>query len=219
MRSRALPALGLSAIALALAATTLTGTATAASGPSATAGGGAAVTIPATTDAVCKGAKNTTAPNGDGVTAQEFGPTYDAYDTWGAADFKTRKCKPNSVDIYGVVPGGGSANGATVSIHKDASGVPGALKCTGSVTGPGPDFNVPISGCGKLKGKFWLVGQVDQDFATQGQWFWATTDNQLLTDDLWQNPGNGFGTGCTTWGTLASCIGLDYEYMFRVNKP
>jgi hypothetical protein len=54
-------------------------------------------------------------------------------------------------------------------------------------------------------GHYWLAVQANMNFVCCGQWGW--TDRTVLSSSpaMWQNPGNGFGTGCTTWGTKAGC--------------
>src|SRR2546430_2127946 len=60
----------------------------------------------------------------------------------------------------------------------------------------------------------WVSVQSRQDLTPYGQWFWGTrcvgpnsacapaTGNPAA----FQNPGNGFGTGCTTWAVRTTCI-------------
>jgi hypothetical protein len=49
---------------------------------------------------------------------------------------------------------------------------------------------------------------------TQGQWGWRTTDRSARNPADWVNPGDGYGTGCTTYSApgaggdryLAGCL-------------
>ena len=40
-----------------------------------------------------------------------------------------------------------------------------------------------------------------------GEWGWATRNTQVGTAAQWQNPGDGFGTGCTSWADEQDCLG------------
>lgn len=218
MRSRVLPAIGLSVVALALA-TSFTGTASAAAGPSAATNnaGTAASSVNAAT--FCAG--NAGVPDGNGLTSQNFETAFDAYDANGLADFKITggKCKAKTVDITGSFSTGGPSTGATVNIYKGAAGA-GSPKCTGTGGGSGPNFSVKLSGKCKLKkGTYSVTAQSNQDFGTAGQWYWSTTGELVGNEDMWRNPGNGFGTGCTDYGTNGVCLGYPgTEYLVSVNK-
>jgi hypothetical protein len=55
------------------------------------------------------------------------------------------------------------------------------------------------------------------DFGVGGQWGWSTSSVRTNNGAAWQNPGDGFLTGCTTWGRLTSCIGaLDPDFAFII---
>ena len=57
-------------------------------------------------------------------------------------------------------------------------------------------------------GTYWVSVQANQNLIPQGQWGWRDRSVQSNTNASWQNPGNGFGTGCTTWAARATtCIG------------
>ena len=219
MRSRALSVVGISAMALALAATLSPMASAQSAGPSAVQHSSAAISaLPVSSDALCAG--NNGAPNGDGISAQNFEAEFDAYDNEGAADFKIpagTKCKVKTVAITGQFSAAGPSESITMTISKNDGGVPGAEKCTATLAAPGPNYVVPFTDCRLRAGKYWLHGYVTMSFTAAGQWYWNTTNDQLLTDDLWRNPGDGFASGCTDWGTILNCIGLDYEYLFAIN--
>src|SRR5437867_5919495 len=45
-----------------------------------------------------------------------------------------------------------------------------------------------------------------QDFNPNGQWFWHNRIVQSNAGAAWQNPGNGYGTGCTSWNRKNACM-------------
>jgi hypothetical protein len=220
MRSRALPALiGVAALTI---ATALTGTASAATAPSTSATGSASAERTVLGKA-CKGAANLGASQGVGLTAQDFEAAYDQYDAMGAADFKPKAtCKVKAIYIEGSTVSGfptafnwaineGSPDGKTVK------------KCSGkaALDGSSQSFKFPVKkGCKLKKNKtYWLTGNAQLDFATGGQWYWETTLEDVGADDQWQNPGGGFGVGCTTWSEVGGCLGYPgSEWIFAIQK-
>ena len=38
------------------------------------------------------------------------------------------------------------------------------------------------------------------------QWFWAENSERAGALSMYRNPGDGFGTGCTTWGVMTTCL-------------
>lgn len=50
-------------------------------------------------------------------------------------------------------------------------------------------------------GKFWVSAQIVGDMEEQGRWGWALAMNDPNIEEKWhwQNPGDGYGTGFTTW--------------------
>ena len=65
----------------------------------------------------------------------------------------------------------------------------------------GPSFSIPLATEVSLgPGTYWLSVQANQNLIPSGQWGWKNRTVQSNMDASWQNPGNGFGTGCTAWG-------------------
>ena len=222
MRSRVIiPAMGLSVVALALATSFAPMANASASGPTAGASSAAgSLTRLSGTDAVCGG--NTGAPSGNGIGSQNFDSSFDAYDDMGAADFGvTQKCKVTAVTAPGQFSVGGPVNATEGYIYKNAGGEPGALKCTGKGTGPGPDLtaknweNKKGGACKLAEGIYWVSIVAQMDFGSAGQWYWNTTTQKTGFSDMWQNPGGGFGI-CPSWDTNLNCIGVDEDYIFTV---
>ena len=65
----------------------------------------------------------------------------------------------------------------------------------------GPSFSIPLNTEVSLgPGTYWVSVQANQNLIPQGQWGWKNRTVQTNMNASWQNPNNGFGTGCTTWG-------------------
>src|SRR5437867_3562677 len=100
----------------------------------------------------------------------------------------------------------------------NGSGFPGTQVYTSSglaVTG-NPDYIITLTVPAVLiSGTYWVsaVGTI-----SGSNWFWegrSVTSNTFST--AWRNPGNGYGTGCTDWGRLTTCIGINWpDQMFRI---
>jgi hypothetical protein len=68
-------------------------------------------------------------------------------------------------------------------------------------------------------GTYWLAVSVDVDFGVGGQIFWSTRTVQSNALAAWRNPGDGFASGCTDWGTIPSCGvggGVDPDVLFQI---
>ena len=69
----------------------------------------------------------------------------------------------------------------------------------------GGDFKVAVPKT-VVKGTTWVAVQANLDFAQGGEWGWENQTTVVGSAAAWENPGDGFGTGCTTWKTETSCI-------------
>ena len=47
-------------------------------------------------------------------------------------------------------------------------------------------------------------------FLPNGQWFWNERTVQNLNPFVWENPGNGFGTGCISYSYAVEDCGADF---------
>ena len=207
MRSRALPVLGLSVVALALAS--LAATASAVGSDIQMAHKGTAAKVIGT-DATCF--NNMTGDTFYAVSSQNFETTNDAFDSFAVDDVKVKKtCKIKSMQFVGAYFGGpGPAVSETVTIYKNQGGSPGAVVKSKTVAGAdsGGSFDIPFKH--KLKkGTYWIGIQVNMDFPVGGQWGWENTGTAKGAPAQWQNPGDGFDTGCTSWGIMQTCIGAE----------
>jgi hypothetical protein len=221
MRSRILPAVGISALAL-VAATAFAGGASAQhSSLHGVSHGKAGAVHYAHTAATCysQGA----ALDGNGISSQNFEASFDQYDDMAADDFKAAAdCKAKVVVVTGTDSGIGAAS-ENVTFYKNAGGVPGAVikSLTKKGTYSAGTYTIKLGKKGpKLpKGKTrWMSVQVNLDFSTGGQWFWSTATDGGGNDGQWQNPGNGFGTGCVTWCDATVAGATSPEFSFSISS-
>jgi hypothetical protein len=60
-----------------------------------------------------------------------------------------------------------------------------------------PNFVVDLPSPCKLEpGIYWVSVQANIGFIQNGQWFWHENSVQRLSPFVWENPGDGFSTGC-----------------------
>lgn len=159
-----------------------------------------------------------TAGASQNTTSQNFEAAFDTFDNQAADDFVVPALHQWSIDTLfapGVYFNGtGPATSINVTFYADASPFPGAAipACTYSavpmVDSPAGTFTVTLSpACVLAAGTYWVSAQANQDFGTAGQWAWTTVTGTVGSPSAWQNPGDGFGTGCTTWGLRTTCLG------------
>lgn len=166
--------------------------------------------------------------SGVGIVSQNFETANDIYDSQGADDFKVKAghvWKVKEVDVTGLYfNGSGLATSENVTFYKDAGNSPGAVKksytgLVGADNGTG-SFVITLPSVTKLvAGHYWVSVQANLDFSVGGEWAWETRTVQKNTAAMWQNPGDGFATGCTTYANMQTCIGdlgEGPDYMFTL---
>jgi Ca2+-binding RTX toxin-like protein len=123
---------------------------------------------------------------------------------------------------YGGTPG--PADSVNVFFYNDASTLPGALVAEYDGVAPSAglataSFVLPLSPPVSLTdGTYWVSVQTNQNSFTNGQWLWEIRSVQSGNGAAWQNPGGGFGTGCTSWGRESTCIpGTGPDQMFSLS--
>ena len=156
----------------------------------------------------------------NGIPSQNFESTFDAYDTAGADDFVVTDA--TGWDISGFnfqispsasPPGDPSTATYDIDVYTDAAGLPsGTTVCSynalpGTVDPGITSLSVALpSTCHLDPGTYWVSMIVNLDFQVGGQIFWSTDlRTGLGADAAWENPGGGFGIGCTTWTDNATC--------------
>jgi hypothetical protein len=166
--------------------------------------------------------------SGNAISSQNFESAYDVYDNMGADDFVVpagQKWFVTEVSVTGQYTVGPAAS-VHITFYKNKKGLPNtvvadypAVTCADTAG----SFVCGLPSKAKLKpGKYWVSVQANMDFAVGGQWYWQVRSVQSGNEGAWQNPGDGFGTGCTTWGGLGACIGNGPDLMFSLkgkSKP
>lgn len=162
---------------------------------------------------------------GNGAPAQNFEAAYDAYDSEGADDFVV-PAGGWTIDQVNLVTTVGTplATTASVTFYADAGGVPsGTPSCSypsapANVAAGGTTITLPTT-CALGAGTYWVAAIVNVDFATNGQLFWSNRSVQSNSLAVWRNPGDGFGSGCTTFTAMTTCGvggGTNPDFLFQI---
>ncbi len=156
------------------------------------------------------------------VNSQKYEPAFDAFTGQGADDFVVpfnHKWKINGVTVTGSYARGPAVS-ENVTFYKDANGLPGIVKNTQTVVGTDSSgsFTIPLSQFTLSAGTYWVSVQANLNFSGGGEWFWQTRTVQNGNGAAYQNPGDGYGTGCTTWARLQTCASaLPPDFMFALS--
>jgi hypothetical protein len=213
MRSRILPAVGVSALAL-VAASAFAPTASAGNShvsPVHTTGASSLVTFHPTSLTSCY--KQLDNDNGVGIASQNFEAGMDSYDSRGADDFRLKAaCQVKRVDVAGVYSSGvGLARSENVTFYRNNAGLPGGVisnqqSLVGVDDGVG-NFKIKLTTAVGLKARtYWVSVQANLDFSAGGLWNWYTNNTKRGNAAAWRQKGDGFGSGCTKWKRLLACI-------------
>lgn len=161
-------------------------------------------------------------------TSQDFESDFDAYDNQGADDFIVPDgaiWTVTAIDVPGVFFNGtGPMNAVNIWFYRDNAGLPGTQVYQALAVVPADPTNgtisVTLTTPAQLgPGHYWLSVQSSTDFAVGGQWGWTARTVQSNTAATWQNPGDGFETGCITWGNRDTCLAVSGQpdNLFRLN--
>ncbi len=165
----------------------------------------------------------------DWIASQDFESAMNAYDSMAADDFVVpvgAEWTITQVEVDGqYFNGSGPASAVNVLFLSDLGGVPGSVvEGRGSlpvVAGPGAgDFVISLPPVVLIPGAYWISVQAVQDLTPNGQWGW--TDRTVLSNNraMFQNPGNGFGSGCTAWSYRSTTCGFtpgEPDQVFRLS--
>ena len=172
----------------------------------------------------------------NGAPAQDFSSTYDQYDSQGADDFVVTDAAGWNVSAFNFQVTF-SSNGIptpppptvvyNVTVFADSAGLPGAAECTytgvtGTLDGSNTSLSIALTPiCSLTQGTHWVSLEASFDFPPQS--FWSNASGTVLGNEgAWQNPGDGFATGCTSWTSISSCGGStpvgggNPNYLFEV---
>jgi hypothetical protein len=162
-----------------------------------------------------------------GITAQDFEASFNAYDAEGADEFSVPAGDTwlvENVQVLGSYSAAGPCNLANVRFYEDNAGIPGTLLFEYLSVDANPDadgnldIDIPITILNA--GTYWMSVQGRMDFGSGGQWFWTRQGPPTIGYEfMWQNPGNGFGSGYTTWvdGSVMWSGQTDYNLSFSIN--
>jgi len=109
---------------------------------------------------------------------------------------------------------GGPAATFNVTIYNGGQGMPGPTILGGPWTNVVPTIDsggtvtLDLSPPAVITpgGVVWIAAWANLD-SDQGQWYWNDNNVRHGANAQWRNPGGGFGTTCSGWGSIASCLG------------
>ena len=163
--------------------------------------------------------------SGNGAPDQDL--EYDVADSEAADDFEVTDLGGWAILGVNTV---GSNQGipsmhVNITFYADEGGLPAETpKCefleitTYTDNGGSLEIDLPTA-CNLLPGVYWLAQEVRQDFNPSGQHFWSNRTVQTLSEGVWRNPGNKFGTGCVDWTPQTDCGvggGTNPDFLFQI---
>ena len=158
--------------------------------------------------------------------SQDFETGFDGFDSDAVDDFiipPGASWQINSVTTNGqYFNGAGPAAAVNLTIFDDNAGTPGDAACTYPLQTPTDTagtfvFTLPFP-CILSSGTYWVDVQARMDFATGGEWGWEGRTVTSNAGALWRNPGDGFGTGCTNFTAVGTCVsGGGPDFMFSLS--
>ena len=148
-------------------------------------------------------------PSQDAETALDF------FDSQAADDFIVPAGQiwhVTEVDVLAEYDSSGPAASFHVFFYENGAGdLPGMLvasRLENPYTGSN-DFVITLTEPVTLpEGHYWVSVQARQDITQAGFWLWHNRTVQSNSGAAWQNPGNGFGTGCVIWVRKTACAQL-----------
>jgi hypothetical protein len=160
------------------------------------------------------------------VLSQNFEPALDTWDTRVADDFTVpaaHKWAIRTVVVTGRFTRSNPVVSENVTFYKGSSGQPGAVVNDQTVVGTQSDglgsFLIRLPAKVALKqGTYWISVQANMDYVSSGKWSWMTRNTQKGGGAEFQNPGDAWETGCTTWGAFSTCFpsGVGPDMMFQL---
>ena len=161
------------------------------------------------------------------IPSQDAEPALDFFDSQAADDFIVPPGQTWQITEVDVLAEYDNNNGPAASFHvffydNGASDLPGLLvasRIENPYTGSN-DFVITLTEPVTLaEGHYWVSVQARQDITQAGFWLWHNRSVQANSGAAWQNPGNGFGTGCVLWIRRVTCAVLQQtapDQVFRL---
>lgn len=162
------------------------------------------------------------------VTSQKFEAGFSTYDSSAADDFVVPAgVSWNISDIYvsGTSTGDTYPDSYNVTFYANSgSNLPAAVIRTENIALAAGSISPTLVLATPLvlaSGTYWVSVQAVMDSTVGAQWFWNTytSGSTLGAPFAWTNPGNGFGTTCSTgWNTGSICLaGQLTDLQFSLN--
>jgi hypothetical protein len=155
----------------------------------------------------------TTGGNTNGYASQDFEASFDIYDCQIADNFVVPSpgWSIDQVVVSGQYSTTGPALGFNVYFYTNSGVLPGT-QVYSAASQPYVDnagvFTITLGTPAVLTpGNYWVSVQCRMDFNVGGQWYWNQVSGAFGSVAAWQNPGGGFGTTCSSWGSIQTCIG------------
>jgi exosortase sorting signal-containing protein len=166
------------------------------------------------------------------IVSQDFidgGGIFDIYDARAADDFLVPDgflWSVETVKVFGTFDNAlpDVVQSLDVVFFADEGGFPGEVvsKCDyknvlpEDINDPSFIINLPRP-CILTPGTYWMSVRANMLFLPDGQWFWNERTAQTLSPFVWENPGNGFGTGCITFSHAQADCDADFpDLTFQV---
>ncbi len=167
-------------------------------------------------------------PSDQSFPSQEFEKSFSGLNSQGGDDFTVPADTMWSVSEVTVLGrysmGADMAELVDVYFYTDEAGSPGTriVKYNDLSVDSDDEGNLSVTLSPSMifsEGTYWVSFVVDMDAGSEAQqWYWITqaTTTPIGAEVHWRNPGNAFGTGCTTWTPLSACDddrgGLDASF-------
>ncbi len=168
--------------------------------------------------------------SGVAAVSTNFTHDFDSYDSYGADDFTVpagHKWRIKQVEVSGVYgQNSRPAQSENISIYKDQNGLPGQIvaQCRELVgTDNSGSFAIRIPKNCKILltggSTYWLSVVANENNVCCTTWGWETRSSQSEQPAAWENPGDGFHTGCADWDVMAACLAkydVGPDFMFTL---
>ena len=161
------------------------------------------------------------------TTSTNFEPALDDRDSSVADDFRVgpgRGWRLGDLVVDGMYSGSGPATSVNVVLYRDAGGLPDATVASYfgidyADFGNTGDFQLLLTPPVDLgSGHYWVAVQANMDSHAHGSWRWTNRTAQKVNGAVFENPGDGSNTGCTTWTLKPDCFSTTYpDQAFQIH--